>query len=283
MRLLLVERDSFHRKSLRQALQALGGHAVVEAASPTQALAQLRRSGVDMLLLGLDGGSAQRMEEARRLRQQDHRLPLVVLGVTMDDDSLMAAITLGASAWLPRNTSPEFLVSTLARIAEGEHPIQYDLLSHAGVAGQLLAWFRERPLALQVQATPSPMGDRERLILEHVARGYSNKEIGQRLGASEQTVKNRLSVILRKSGARDRAQAAVLALMQGWVSLPPQDLPSLPEPDQGVPPGGDRRGSQSPTVSEPGPRRAQGAAPLEGRGSGPGRRPRPAERGPGRG
>lgn len=65
---------------------------------------------------------------------------------------------------------------------------------------------------------PSPLTPREMEILDHIARGYINKQIADKLSISEQTVKNHMSSILRKLDASDRTQAVVLAMRHGWIS-----------------------------------------------------------------
>ena len=65
---------------------------------------------------------------------------------------------------------------------------------------------------------PSLLTLRETEILDHIARGYINKQVASKLGISEQTVKNHLSSILRKLDVNDRTQAVVLAMHNGWIS-----------------------------------------------------------------
>ena len=65
--------------------------------------------------------------------------------------------------------------------------------------------------------TPSA---RELQVLEQVSLGLTNRDIGTELGISEQTVKNHVSSVLRKLSLNDRTQAVVLALVEGWISLP---------------------------------------------------------------
>ena len=65
---------------------------------------------------------------------------------------------------------------------------------------------------------PSPLTRRETEILNHIARGYMNKQIAAKLGISEQTIKNHMTSILRKLDVNDRTQAVVLAMHSGWIS-----------------------------------------------------------------
>ena len=70
---------------------------------------------------------------------------------------------------------------------------------------------------------PSPLTRRETEILGHIACGYLNKQIADKLGISEQTIKNHMSSILRKLDANDRTQAVVLSLRNGWISSPDRE------------------------------------------------------------
>ena len=72
-------------------------------------------------------------------------------------------------------------------------------------------------------ASPSPgrtLTPREREVLQQAARGLSNRQIGQELDIAEQTVKNHLSSAMRKLGLHDRTHAVVMALGEGWISIP---------------------------------------------------------------
>jgi DNA-binding NarL/FixJ family response regulator len=63
------------------------------------------------------------------------------------------------------------------------------------------------------------LSERELEILRYIARGWSNKRIANLLGISHQTVKNRVSVILTKLQVKDRSQAVIYAVQQGWIRL----------------------------------------------------------------
>ena len=81
---------------------------------------------------------------------------------------------------------------------------------------QLQELLRERKTEAFIS---SPLTPRELEILSHIARGYINKQIADKLGISEQTIKNHMSSILRKLDANDRTQAVVLAMHYGWIPL----------------------------------------------------------------
>ena len=75
----------------------------------------------------------------------------------------------------------------------------------------------------------SPLTPRETEVLGYIALGYLNKQIADKLGISEQTIKNHISSILRKLDANDRTQAVVMAIRYGWIS------PQVGEPSESPP------------------------------------------------
>ena len=253
MHLLVVGSDPQWRRNVQEAVYAWDRSSqVTEATTPAEALSLGPTPPFDLILVELATPSPQPVEGVWELRLRLPRTPLVVCS-PRDPRYLLSAVALGASAWLSKETPLEFLVSLFLRIKGGEHPIQYDLVGQSEAVGELLRWFREHPLALFPSPPPVPLSPRERRVLSYVARGYSNKEIGQRLGVKEQTIKNRVSLILRKIQARDRAHAAVLALTRGWITLAPDEgeaLPLLlPGGELAAPPRQGRRGSRPPLGS----------------------------------
>lgn len=220
MRVLIVERDSTFRADLRRMLSDLDSRCpVLEATTPVHARAVLEHEAVDIVVVSLTTCAWEEFETIRDLRRRSCLASLVVLCPAVDDTQLFIAVTLGASACVPRHAPPEILTSIIDRVNAGEHPIQHDVLSHPGATEQLLRWFRKSPASHEGPPVPESLSPRDQLILKYVALGHSNKEIGSRLGLTEQTVKNHVSAILRKLNANDRAHAAVIALTRGWIDL----------------------------------------------------------------
>ena len=80
---------------------------------------------------------------------------------------------------------------------------------------------------------PTPaLTDRQLEVLIHVARGGSNRKIGEALGISERTVRNHLRTVSAKLSTSDRTRAVVIAIERGWIAIPiqPSDEPSLGRP-----------------------------------------------------
>lgn len=79
--------------------------------------------------------------------------------------------------------------------------------------------------------TPRGLTDRQLSILVMVARGRTNRQIGEVLGVSERTIRNHMRTILRKLSSSDRTQAVVIAIEHGWIPIPIE--PEQPASDMG--------------------------------------------------
>jgi DNA-binding NarL/FixJ family response regulator len=78
----------------------------------------------------------------------------------------------------------------------------------------------ESPEGTSDGAKPRPITDRQLEILRNVARGQTNREIGERLGISERTVRNHMRSILKRLASSDRTHAVVVAIGNGWIAIP---------------------------------------------------------------
>jgi DNA-binding NarL/FixJ family response regulator len=135
----------------------------------------------------------------------------VALAPDCDDDSLIAAVRAGAWALLSARPSPFEVTATVRHVAAGQCPILEQIARRPSLAATALVQLRSAGVH------PCPLSAREAAILSEVARGAKNGVIAAILGLHEQTVKNYLSEILRKTGAGNRAEAAALAVRRGWV------------------------------------------------------------------
>jgi two-component system, NarL family, nitrate/nitrite response regulator NarL len=145
----------------------------------------------------------------------------LMLTVSEDERHLAAALRSGARGYLLKTVDSEVLASALLRTARGESTISPEM------TGKLVSAFQAMPgdaaplAPAAVLADPDPihsLSPREREILQHIARGASNKEIARALDIAETTVKIHVQHILRKLNLGSRVQAAVYAA--GRPALP---------------------------------------------------------------
>lgn len=173
----------------------------------------------DVALVDIDGPADSGLTLARNIRQRSPNVGVIVLTSTPNDAQLFQALKAQAVAYISKEITTDQLVSTIRRVAGGEHPINESLTTRPKVAEQVLHQFQELSWRNEAQTFISPTTPRETEILKYIARGYLNKQIAAELGISEQTIKNHVTSILRKLNANARTEAVVVAIKQGLISL----------------------------------------------------------------
>jgi len=147
-------------------------------------------------------------------------LPIVAMSCPFtSDEYLLLAISLGADVCITSDISPVSLLQTMLLACNGPVSVEQNLLLNVELAPQVKARLQNTPPISASGVNPSPLTRRERELLQVVSKGSSNQDVGCLLHIQEQTVKNHVSSILRKTRARDRYQAAVNALRNGCISL----------------------------------------------------------------
>jgi len=214
IRILIVDDQALFRESLALLLDAQPDLQVVgEAANGEAALdlvAALRPHIVlmDLRMPILDGVAA-----TRRLRAEHPDVQVIALTTFDDDQDVFAALRAGAIGYLLKDVSGVTLFDAVRAAARGE-----SLLPPA-IATKVVAGITRMAEAPQAPPQPlaHPLSERELEIVQLLAQGATNREIAAALFLAEGTVKNHLTNILGKLGARDRAQAALIARDLGII------------------------------------------------------------------
>jgi DNA-binding NarL/FixJ family response regulator len=217
----LVDGHIIFRQGLRAALSRERDMEVVwEGDDGEEALTQLERLAPDVVLVDSKLAAMSGLELARRVRLHAPKVCVVVLSAYEEEEQLFLAIKAGAAAYFTKDAPPEVLVEGIRRAARGEYLINESVLTRASVASRVLKQFQE--MSLTEKRKPGnalgPLSSRQVEILDFMSHGKSNKEIGRELFISDQTVKNHITAMLRKLAVRDRTQAVVLALREGWIA-----------------------------------------------------------------
>ena len=219
IRVLVVDDEELVRTGLRLILEAEPDLTVVgTAVDGAQGITEARRLVPDVVLMdirmpGLDGLAA-----TRRLLGGPDPLPCkVVILTTFDvDEHVYEALRAGASGFLLKDVPADQLAHAIRVAAAG------DALLAPSVTRRLIASFTHRHPAAPLGVVPPGMADltaREVEVLELLAEGLSNAEIGARLFVGEATVKTHVARILMKLGVRDRVQAVIAAFRAGLVPV----------------------------------------------------------------
>ncbi|MER6939985.1 response regulator transcription factor [Nocardioides sp. NPDC127514] len=184
------------------------------AADGAEALQVVRRTHPDVVLMDVRMPVMDGIEALRQLSENPATAQTkVVMLTTFDaDEYVHESLRLGASGFLLKDASPDELASAIRVVHAGE------ALLSPSVTRQVIAQFARAPRRRKADPRLKQLTEREREVLENIARGSSNSEIAAELFLAEQTVKTHVSRILGKLGLRDRAQAVVFAYESGLVA-----------------------------------------------------------------
>jgi DNA-binding NarL/FixJ family response regulator len=213
IRVVLVDDQALVRTGLRLVLEAEPDIEVVgEAADGLQAL-EAARLRPDLFLMDIRMPNLDGIEATRRLAGPGVADPVRVLVLTTYDvdEYVFEALRAGACGFLLKHTSPERLVEAVRTVASG------DGLIAPAVTRRLIAEFARAPAAPTPPAELDRLTEREREVLELVARGRSNAEIARELVVGPATVKTHVGRVLTKLGLRDRVEAVIWAYEAGLV------------------------------------------------------------------
>jgi len=208
-RLLIADDHPAFRAGLRALLETARDLVVVgEVATGGAAVESAATLAPDVVLMDVNMPGIDGVEATRRIVDRAPHIAVLVLTMHDDDETVFAAIRAGARGYLLKGAQRAELLRAVRAVASGE------AIFGPGVARRLVAYFG-RPLpAADVTAFPE-LTDREREILDLVARGRSNAEITASLGVSPKTVRNHVSNVFSKLQVRDRAEAIVRAREAG--------------------------------------------------------------------
>jgi DNA-binding NarL/FixJ family response regulator len=229
IRVILVDdqtllRESFHRLlDLEDSIDVVGKAGDgVESLALVEHLAALGRlpqvALMDIRMPRMDG-----VEATRQLALRFPEVGVLILTTFDEETYVVEGLRAGARGYVLKDVSAAQLLDAIRAVKRGESPLQ------PSVAAKLVAHLNRRP-ELEPSSLPGGAGsgtagsllvddltEREYEILRYVARGESNREIGEALYITEGTVKNHVSNILSKLGLRDRTQAALWAREHGLI------------------------------------------------------------------
>lgn len=214
IRVLLVDDQPLFRSGVAVSLAADPGLEVVgEASDGFEALRLIEDTQPDVVLMDVRMPELDGVETTRRIfapsavAARAHAVKVIVLTTFNLDERAAAAIRYGASGFLLKDASPEFLRAAIRTVHAGSAvltPDDLEALMEGGARG-----------AIPLPAAYETLTEREREVLLCVAEGLSNAEIASRLYSSESTVKTHVGAVLRKLGLRDRVQVVVFAFEHG--------------------------------------------------------------------
>jgi len=175
---------------------------VGEASNGREAIQQFRTHHPDVTLMDLQMPEMNGLDGLIAIRNEFPKARVIVLTTYAGDVQILRALKAGAQAYLLKNTLHKELLETIRSVHAGKKTlspeVSYQVAEHA---------------------TDDALTPAEISVLRLIAAGNANKQIGDQLSITEETVKSRVKCILSKLGANDRTHAAVIGLKRGIIEL----------------------------------------------------------------
>ncbi|GAA3393510.1 response regulator transcription factor [Cryptosporangium minutisporangium] len=207
LRVAVVDDHPVFRLGMVALLSSLDGVDVVaQAASRAEALATIGPDA-DVVIMDLHLGADSGVETTRELLRRLPEARVLVVTMLEDDESVVASVRAGARGYLLKGATPTEVERAVRAVANGE------VILGPQVAARAMNYLSG---ARTTGPVPFPeLTDREREVLDLVARGYDNTTISRRLVLSPKTVRNHVANVLTKLGVPNRSEALVLARERG--------------------------------------------------------------------
>lgn len=206
IRVILVDDHALCRGGLAELLKHRGGMSVVGATGdPALVVPMLREQQPDLMLLDLRLATTDGLSLLRMIRAEGCDVPVVILTMSNSEDDLSAALRAGVRGYLLKDMEPEAVIEAIGRAARGE------MVVASAMTLKLAQILQSGPKGSVKGDLVASLTERERQVLDHVARGESNKVIAKALDISHNTVKLHVRHIMDKLNLRSRVEAAVFA------------------------------------------------------------------------
>jgi DNA-binding NarL/FixJ family response regulator len=208
IRIVLADDHQPFREGMRALLTSVAGLEVVgEAGSGAEAVERAAELQPDVVLMDLNMPGVDGIAATRQIVGTSPHIAVLVVSMYEDDDQVFGALKAGARGYLLKGADRGELVRAIRSVASGE------AIFGPAVARRLVSFFGSRP-AVEAVAFPE-LTEREREVLDLIARGLNNADITNRLVLSPKTVRNHVSNIFSKLQVADRAEAIVRAREAG--------------------------------------------------------------------
>ncbi len=215
-KVLIVDDHTIFRRGLAQILGEDKGLDILgQASNGNEAVEKAQELKPDVVVMDLHMPECDGVQATGRLRTEMPEVKVLILTVSDKEEDLFLAIKAGARGYLLKDEEPEQLAQAVGQVARG------GVIVSAAMADNLLNEFKAQKPATSAVGD-SGLSRREQEVLQLVAQGTSNKEIGAALFISENTVKTHLRHILDTLHLANRSQAAAYAARAGMLKDDPQ-------------------------------------------------------------
>lgn len=212
---LLADDHDLVRSGLKSALRAYEEFSVIgEARDGLEAVREAKRTNPDLVVLDVRMPRLNGIEACREIRSALPKTNVLMLTSYADEQAVMASILAGASGFILKEVQTADLIEAMRVVGRGGKIL--DATSSAAVIEQI----RRGNVVSEEDRIAQQLSERELKILELIAEGMTNREIGEQLYLSEKTVKHHVSDILSKLGLTRRVEAAGFAIRRAAKRMP---------------------------------------------------------------
>jgi DNA-binding NarL/FixJ family response regulator len=209
IRVLIADDHQLFRDGLKALLLSAPDTEVVgEAATGREAIQMAAESQPDVILMDLQMPDMDGIEATRRIADTSPQINVLMVTMFEDDQSVFAAMRAGARGYVLKGAKHDEMLRAIRAVGSG------GAIFSPSIAARMMKFFAASRSVLPEQAFPD-LTDREREVLNLIARGESNADIARALTISVKTVRNHVSNIFSKLQVADRAQAAIRAREAG--------------------------------------------------------------------
>jgi two-component system nitrate/nitrite response regulator NarL len=214
IRVLVADDHAVFRDGLRKLLESAGDIDVVgEASNGNECLKMLDKFKPDILLLDLRMPGKDGLGVLTEVNFDSLPTRVILLTATEDDRDVIRAMRLGARGVVLKQSASHLLLKSIRQVHGGEIWLDNRMTS------DVIDAFKQSAESGERHEKPL-VSDREREVVKLVVQGFRNREIGEKLFISEQTVKNHLHNIFYKLGVSDRLELALYAIHHGLADRP---------------------------------------------------------------
>lgn len=210
IRLAVIDDQTLVRQGIVSLLSLVADfHVVAQAADGSNIETLIDQTQPDILLLDLQMPVQDGLATLKTLREQQRRIPVLVLTTFDDHERVLNAMLLGARGYLLKDVGLEQLESAIREIVAGGN------LWQPAITQRIL---QHQPASAGSPRPVESLSEKELEVLRLMASGFSNREIANAMFKSEGTVKNQVSAILTKLDVRDRTKAVLKAIDLGLLN-----------------------------------------------------------------
>lgn len=215
VKIMIADDQQLIRESLKIILDSDPDFEVVKVVgSGQEVLDALKTESIDIILMDVRMPNMSGVDCTRIVKKEYPNIKVIILTTFDDDEYIYDALKYGASGYLLKGCSLEELSTAIHNVLSG------GACFNPNVAGKVAQFFSQMAnlhaeVSFDGEEKEYDFSDTEQKIIAQIGHGYSNKEIAQKLGFSEGTIRNYLSVILDKLELRDRTQLAIWYLSRG--------------------------------------------------------------------